>query len=123
MMRSRKPGRLPRKATLPRALRLSRPLAWLALCITLALGGRFAMAGPEREPNRNNFAPRPGLSLDQANHLLRGRIDGRAVAVVPLDGGRRGYQVRVLLDGGRIATIRMDRNGRILSAAGQLPFD
>ena len=122
-MRSQKHGQSPRQVSQPRALGLAGLMAQAALCIALALNGALALAVPEREPSRNSFAPQPGMSINQANRLLRGQIDGRAVAVVPLDGGRRGYQVRVLLDSGRILTIRMDRNGRIIGAPEQLPFN
>lgn len=122
-MHGQKHGQSPRRVPQPRALGLAGLLAQVALCIALALNGALALAAPEREPSRNSFAPQPGMSINQANRLLRGQIDGRAVAVVPLDGGRRGYQVRVLLDSGRILTIRMDRNGRIIGAPEQLPFN
>ena len=121
-MRSRQFRRLPRRTPRSQAPSLPRLMVRLAMCVALALGGGWALAAPDREPPRNSFAPQPGMSIDQANRLLRGQIDGRAVAVVPVEGGRRGYRVRVLLDGGRIVTIRMDRSGRILGSPNQLPF-
>ena len=88
--------------------------AWLAVGVSLALGGGSALAAAiEPEPVRHGFAPQPGLSIDQASRLLRGQVDGRPLSVIPLEGGRRGHQVRVLLDGGRVVTLHIDRDGRI----------
>ena len=107
------------------SVRASRCLApLLTLCFALALGGGSALAvGMEREPVRRGFAPQPGMSIDQVNRLLRGQVEGRAVSVVPVEGGRRGYKLRVLLDGGRIVSLRMDRDGRIRKPRETLLFE
>ena len=104
-----------------RALRL---MQLLPLGIALALGvGSAPGLALEGEPVRRGFAPQPGLSIDQVNLLLRGQVEGRAVSVVPVEGGRRGYKLRVLLDGGRIISLRMDRDGRIRKPREALRFE
>ena len=73
----------------------------------------LAAAAAEREPVQHTLAPQPGVSEDRAVSLVREEVDGRVLSVVPIDGGRRGYQVRVLLEGGRIETIEVDPGGRV----------
>lgn len=102
-----------------RALRLVR---LLPLGIALALGAGPALA-LEGEPVRRGFAAQPGLSIDQANLLLRDQVEGRAVSVVPVEGGRRGYKLRVLLDSGRIISLRMDPDGRVRKPRKALLFE
>ncbi len=92
----------------------------LALAACLALFAPLAGAAPdERETSKRGFAPQPGvasqrgLSVDRAVRLVREQVDGRVLSVAPIDGGRRGYEVRVLLREGRVKTIRLDRDGRI----------
>lgn len=104
-----------------RALRLVR---LLPLGIALALGAGPAPAlALEGEPVRRGFAAQPGLSIDQANLLLRDQVEGRAVSVVPVEGGRRGYKLRVLLDSGRIISLRMDPDGRVRKPRKALLFE
>ena len=113
-MNVRKTRGAPGCASGVKAPRPRRPWAWLAVVVSLALGGGSALAAAiEPEPVRHGFAPQPGLSIDQASRLLRGQVDGRPLSVIPLEGGRRGHQVRVLLDGGRVVTLHIDRDGRI----------
>ena len=80
--------------------------SWL-VCLPVA-----AMSA-EREPEQRNFAPQPSVSQDRALDLVRQAVDGRVLSVIPIEGGRRGYEVRVLLEGGRIQTIRVNPRGRI----------
>ena len=75
------------------------------MCLPLAAGAA------EREPAPLALAPQPSVSEDRAVDLVREEVDGRVLAVFPIDGGRRGYRVRVLLEGGRIETIRVNPKG------------
>ena len=85
----------------------SRLLAALLICLPLAA------APAEREPAQRTLAPQPGVSQDRALDLVREAVDGRVLSVIPIEGGRRGYEVRVLLEGGRIQTIRVNPRGRL----------
>ena len=107
-----------------RFIRALRPVRLLPLGIALALGAGPAPAlALEGEPVRRGFAAQPGLSIDQANLLLRDQVEGRAVSVVPVEGGRRGYKLRVLLDSGRIISLRMDPDGRVRKPRKALLFE
>ena len=89
---------------------------WMALAFAVYLGLFVPMvdaSAAEREASEHGFAPQPGLSIDRAVHLVREKVDGRVLSVTPIDGGRRGYEVRVLLQEGRVKTIHLDRDGRI----------
>lgn len=54
-----------------------------------------------------------GISADEAAAIVRRRYDGRVISVSPVNGGKGGYKVRVLLDGGRVKTVHVDKSGRI----------
>ena len=82
-------------------------LAVFLMCLPLAAGAA------ERESAQRTLAPQPNVSEDHAVDLVREEVDGRVLSVFPIDGGRRGYQVRVLLEGGRIETIRVDPQGHL----------
>ena len=82
-------------------------LAVLLMCLPWAAGAA------ERESAQRTLAPQPNVSEDHAVDLVREEVDGRVLSVFPIDGGRRGYRVRVLLEGGRIETIRVDPRGHL----------
>ena len=85
----------------------NRLLASLLMCLPLAA------VSAEREPAQRTLAPQPSVSQDRALDLVREAVDGRVLSVIPIEGGRRGYEVRVLLEGGRIQTIRVNSRGRL----------
>lgn len=85
----------------------SRLLASLLVCLPLVA------AAAEREPVQRTLAPQPSVSQDRAVNLVREEVEGRVLSVLPIEGGRRGYEVRVLLEGGRIQTIRVGPRGRL----------
>ncbi len=82
-------------------------MASLLICLPLAA------AAAERESTQRTLAPQPSVSQDRAVNLVREEVDGRVLSVIPVEGGRRGYEVRVLLEGGRIQTIRVGPRGRL----------
>ena len=99
-------GRVPiRKGT--RNALCSRLMACLLTCLPMVA------AAAERESAQRTLAPQPSVSEDRAVDLVRSEVDGRVLSVMPIDGGQRGYSVRVLLEGGRIQTIRVDPQGRL----------
>ena len=61
----------------------------------------------------SNFAQQPAISVEQATAIARRQTGGRVVSATPVDGGNRGYRVRVLLDGGRVTTVVIDRSGGV----------
>ena len=83
----------------------NRLLAALLMCIPLV------SASGEREPAQRTFAPQSSVSQDHALDLVREAVEGRVLSVVPIEGGLRGYDVRVLLEGGRMQTIRVSPQG------------
>ena len=84
---------------------------WLLVSLLVCLP--LAAAAAERESTQRTLAPQPSVSQDRAVNLVREEVDGRVLSVVPIEGGRRGYEVRVLLEGGRIQTIRVGPRGRL----------
>jgi hypothetical protein len=57
------------------------------------------------------LAQQPGLSMLEATAIVRRATRGRVVSASPTKNG--GYKVRVVLDGGRVKTYKVDRNGRM----------
>ena len=51
-----------------------------------------------------------GMSAEQAASIVQRAYGGRVVSVKPAGGG---YNVRVLLNGGRVKTVQVDANGRL----------
>jgi hypothetical protein len=51
-----------------------------------------------------------GMSAEQAASIVQRAYGGRVVSVKPAGGG---YNVRVLLAGGRVKTVLVDANGRL----------
>jgi uncharacterized membrane protein YkoI len=87
----------------------------IALAVVFALGALPAAAGGHgrgNDDNRGNDggSQTSGMSAEQAASIVRGAYGGRVVSVKPSGGG---YNVRVLLDGGRVKTVQVDANGRM----------
>ncbi len=74
--------------------------------------GAVAARGSDAVPP-SNFVQQPAISVEQATAIARRQTGGRVLSATPVDGGNRGYRVRVLLDGGRVTTIVIDRNGGV----------
>ena len=55
-----------------------------------------------------------GISLEEATNIVRRAYGGRVLSATPAtQNGKRGYKVRVLLDGGRVKTVFVDSNGSV----------
>ena len=52
-----------------------------------------------------------GISMQKATAIVRQVTGGRVVSASPSKNG--GFKVRVVLEGGRVKTYKVDRNGRI----------
>lgn len=67
------------------------------------------------EPNSLVNKP-PGISLEQAANMVRRETGGRVLSASPSErGGRRGYEIRVLVDGKRVKSYFVDGDGRVRS--------
>ena len=94
-----------------------RKLLWsvLLLPLTGALIAPPAEAGQQAQP-QHYAAPVGGISLEQAADKVRRQTGGRVLSASPEEkGGRRGYNVRVLVDGKRVKQYYVDADGRVSS--------
>jgi hypothetical protein len=91
-------------------------VAWLAVLVVgaIALPSR-SVAGPASEP-QHYASPVGGISLEQAADKVRRQTGGRVLSATPVEkGGRRGYNIRVLVDGKRVKEYYVDAEGRMSS--------
>ncbi|MCZ6852432.1 MAG: hypothetical protein O7G86_00815 [Gammaproteobacteria bacterium] len=89
----------------------SKWLLWLVLVFPLCLP-LSAVADEQAQPNY--YTKPPGMSLEQAADLVRRETGGRVLSAKPVNKqGRRGYNVRVLLDGKRVKQYYVDAQGRM----------
>lgn len=88
-----------------------------ALLLLMALSGCWghtALAlGAERAVVVKRLAVQPRVTAETAAVIARRETDGRVLSVTPLEGGQRGYRIRLLLDGGRVTTVLVDLQGSI----------
>ncbi len=61
----------------------------------------------------SNLVQQPAISVEQATAIARLETSGRVLSATPVEGGNRGYRVRVLLEGGRVTTVVIDRKGGV----------
>lgn len=85
----------------------------LKLLLILACGCMFNPVNAEtfRPVFSQPLAQKSGVSMQQATGIVRRATGGRVVSASPTKNG--GFKVRVVLDGGRVKTYRVDRNGRM----------
>lgn len=73
------------------------------------------LAAQQVQPN-HYAAPVGGITLEQAADKVRRQTGGRVLSATPVEkGGRRGYNVRVLVDGKRVKQYYVDSDGRMSS--------
>ena len=73
------------------------------------------MVAQQVQPN-HYAAPVGGITLEQAADKVRRKTGGRVLSATPVEkGGRRGYNVRVLVDGKRVKQYYVDSEGRMSS--------
>ena len=86
----------------------SKWLLWLVLVLPFsapAAGSEFFE--PADRPSQ--FAAPAAISLEQAADKVRRDTGGRVLSATPSEkGGRRGYDIRVLLDGKRVKKVFVD---------------
>ncbi len=74
----------------------------------------WAAADPKLRPN--NLVKPPGVSLEQATNIVRRQTGGRVLSAAPAGrNGKRGYEVRVLVDGKRVNKVFVDEQGNMRS--------
>ena len=61
----------------------------------------------------SNLVQQPAISVEQATAIARLETSGRVLSATPIEDGNRGYRVRVLLEGGRVTTVVIDRKGGV----------
>ena len=94
----------------------SRRMLVALLCASLLGGLAATVPSPAAAETGSYGTPllyRDGISADEATSIVRRKYGGRVISVSPVNGGKGGYKVRVLLDGGRVKTVHVDKNGRI----------
>ena len=85
----------------------------IMLVALAASGGPPTALGAEQAPVAKRLVAQPWAIPETAADIARREIGGRVLSVTPLEGGQRGYRVRLLLDGGRVTTILVDPKGRV----------
>lgn len=105
-----------RRHSLKRALAGALGAGLVALTLLAPAGALAApnWAGSENPLEPNTLVRPPGITLEQAANKVRRETGGRVLSASPSErGGRRGYEVRVLVDGKRVKSYFVDSDGRI----------
>lgn len=93
--------------------RASRVLRLALVCVLLTTAGA-ASAGVQGRVDHVVMAKSDAISLEEATDIVRRAYGGRVLSATPVNkNGKRGYQIRVLLDGGRVKTVFVDSNGSV----------
>ncbi len=119
------PGTVPAAGRVVRTIRLPRRVArrrirrrWhggiLFVLVMFAVNGVAPTAhGAEKTPATNRFNAQPLMTPESAADVARRETGGRVLSVTPLEGGHRGFRVRLLLDGGRVTTVLVGPGGGV----------
>ena len=83
-------------------------LAAFATCISPSTA-----CGAEKTPGAKRLVAQPLATPETASAIARRQTGGRVLSVTPLEGGQRGYRIRLLLDGGRVTTVLVDAQGSV----------
>lgn len=91
--------------------------AAVALAVVLGLMPVVASAAPDWRSDAlepNSLVRPPGISVERCANIVRRETGGRVLSATPVErGGRRGCEVRVLVDGKRVRSLFVDSQGRI----------
>lgn len=78
------------------------------------LSGVAAQPFASEESRSDNYFSQPaGISRKEAARRARDATDGKVIAIKPARKGNDGYNVRLVVDGGRVVTVRVDRSGKV----------
>lgn len=86
----------------------------LLMVAGIILAGTVAPAAAPREApeGANHFAPAAGITKERAVGIVRERFSGRVLSAdTAIRDGERGFDVRVLMAGGRVKNVFVDRRG------------
>lgn len=83
----------------------------LLVCLTGAVQAESYNKSDARAEKR--FTQTHGLTRKDAARFARDATRGRVIAVKPINKGGAGYNVRLLMDGGRVVTVKVDRRGKV----------
>ena len=91
----------------------SKRLLWLVLVLPLYAAAASPNDFIEQVKQPQQLVSPPALTLEQAADKVRRETGGRVLSAAPSNrGGKRGYDVRVLLDGKRVKKVFVDARGR-----------
>ncbi len=84
-------------------------LLWFALVLPIG-----AHAREESVDARAGHFAQTGISKEQAVDKVRRTFGGRVLSATPVDrGGKQGFKIRVLTEGGRVKNVFVDSGGRV----------
>lgn len=79
-----------------------------------------SLAEPSERPYKKQgagsekfFGKPSGLSRKDAARQAKNATQGRVIAIKPINQGAAGYSVRLVVEGGRVVTVKVDQNGRV----------
>lgn len=85
---------------------------WLMWLLLFAAAG--ATASDHKKDSDVGYLAPQSLSLDQAADKVRRTYGGRVLSITPVDrAGTDGFEVRVLVESGRVKTVFVDERGRL----------
>lgn len=92
-------------------------LLWLALVLPFSAANVAANVGIFAGAAQQDLAPnQPGISLEKALDIVRRKYGGRVLSATPVNSGdKKGFNVRMLLDGKKVKKVFVDSQGRVKS--------
>jgi len=88
-------------------------LRWF-LCFVIAWSVSAMAEERKGDGAKMKYLAPQSLSLDQAADKVRRTYGGRVLSITPVDrADSDGYEVRVLVEGGRVKTVFVDERGRL----------
>jgi hypothetical protein len=86
----------------------------LSTCVLAPIAHAEPYKKPSTQPE-GFFNQAPGLTRKDAARQARRATQGKVIAIKPIKQGNAGYSVRLLVEGGRVVTVNVDRNGNVHS--------
>ena len=107
--------RMSQNKTIVRARTVSLFVVMTAALLPMSSG---VMAQPftdtEKDARAESFFSQPaGISRKEAARRARAATDGKVIAIKPVKKGNDGYNVRLVVEGGRVVTVRVDGSGKV----------
>ncbi len=87
--------------------------------LLLSTLGLMPMADAAAVPDHVTLVAAAQISLDEAVRRVKGATGGRVVSAAPAkQGGRSGYRIRVVVEGGRVKTFFVDAESGSMQSSG-----